>query len=419
MKVFKKMLSVMVTGAFIWSIIPVSPVLAGELDSKMEKMVKRMVKTVHEKSPALDNATMAVFPFNTDEKLAKKKVDVAVSELMTQQLLKNSRFKLVERTQLEKILVEQKLGQSGAIDADTAAKVGKLLGARLAMLGSVSRFGKSYQITAKIVDTETAEILCLEGEEISVSVFDEEASRYLTLVPETQAIGVYLSVGAASLQVEDLPAVTIAGKTLTPLNPQSTYTELALGMKYYFYKNSWLADVSFTPMGTTYSQDDFAYSVSPPTLGVNGLPLGGSDLGGKRLVNGGALKVMVMHKLKIRDRWSGFLGGGIASIYCNNNAENMPKTIYDITDTGHTKPMTDMIEYGLSGNGYTTPMIRAGIEYRPQARFGIGLFGNYLLNKYECTVTQNIWGNSILYKTDIYKFSLPQISFEITTSLYF
>ena len=419
MKLFKKVLSIMMTGAFLWSIIPVSPVLAGELDSKMEKMVKQMVKTMHEKSPGLDNATMAVLPFNTDEKLAKKKVDVAVGELMTQQLLKNSKFKLVERTQLEKIIAEQKLGQSGAIDADTAAKVGKLLGARLAMLGSISRFGKSYQITAKIVDTGTAEILCLEGEEISVSVFDEEASRYLTLVPETQAIGVYLSVGAGSLQVTNLPPVTIAGKTLTPLNPQSTYMEVALGMKYYFYKNSWLADVNFTPMGTRYSQDDFAYNISPPTLGVNGLPLSGGDVGGKRVVDGGALKVMVMRQLKIRDRWNGFFGGGIASIYCNDNTVNKPKTVYDITDTGHKNPMSDMVEYELSGDGYTTPMIRAGIEYRPQARFGIGLFGNYLLNKYECTVIQNIWGNGTKYKVEIYKFSMPQLTFDMTATLYF
>ena len=419
MKAFKKILSVMAAGAFLWSIVPVSPVLAGELDSKMEKMVKRMVKAVHEKSPKLDNATLAVFPFSADENLTKKKVDFAVTELMTQQLFQNSKFKLVERTQLEKIMTEQKLGLSGAIDSETAAKVGKLLGARLAMLGGVSKLGKSYQISAKIVDIETAEILSVDAEEISVSVFDEEASRYLTLVPETQAIGVYLSVGAASLQVIDLPAVTIAGKTLTPQNSQSSYMEVALGMKYYFYKNSWLADLSFTPMGTQYSQDDFAYSVSPPTLGTNGLPLPGGDHGGKKVVDGGALKVMVMHKLKIRDRWNGFLGAGIASIYCNDNTVNAPKTIYDITDTGKKNPKTDMIEYGLSGDGYTTPMIRAGIEYRPQARFGIGLFGNYLLNKYECTVTQNIWGNGILYKTDIYKFSFPQMSFEITTTLYF
>jgi len=183
MSLFRKFFLVVTAGVFLWSIVPVSRVFAGELDSKLGKMVKRMVKAVHDKSPELDKETLAVFPFSADEKLTKKKVDFAVTELMTQQMLQNSKFKLVERAQLEKILAEQKLGLSGAIDSGTAAKVGKLLGARLAMLGSVSRFGRSYQITAKIVDIETAQILCLDGEEISVSVFDEEASRYLALVP--------------------------------------------------------------------------------------------------------------------------------------------------------------------------------------------------------------------------------------------
>jgi TolB-like protein len=390
---------------------------AGELDIKMGRMVKRMVKTINEKYHGMDNSTMAVFPFNADENLTKKKVDFAVTEILTQQFLKNSKLRLVERTQLEKILTEQKLGLSGAIDSETAARVGKLLGARLALLGGVSKLGKSYQISAKIVDSDTAEILSLDMEEISVSVFDEEASRYLTLVPETQAIGIYLSMGSASLQIIDVSPVTITGETLTPLNPQSTYTQVALGMKYYFYENSWFADVNYTLMGVVYSPDNFAYSKSGTSLGMDGKPLPGNNLGGKTGVNGGALKMMILHRLKIRDRWNGFLGGGIATTYFQNNFK--PETLYDITDTEHLHPMPTMIEYELAGAGYGTEIIRAGVEYRPQARFGIGFFGNYYIQKYENTITQHIWAAGKEYKMEIYKFSMPQTYFEITTSLYF
>jgi TolB-like protein len=394
---------------------------AGELDTKMEKMVRRMVKTINEKHPGMDNVTMAVFPFNADENLTKKKVDFAVTEILTQQFLKNSKLRLVERTQLAKILTEQKLGLSGAIDSETAAKVGKLLGARLALLGGVSKLGKSYQISAKIVDSDTAEILSLDMEEISVSVFDEEAGRYLTLVPETQAIGIYLSVAAASLQIINVPPVTIAGVTLTPLNPQAEYMQTALGMKYYFYGNSWLVDVNYTLMGIVYSQDQFAYSKSPVPLGMDGLPLPGSNLGGKILLTGAVSKLMILHRLKIRDRWNGFLGGGFAM----NELQTQKglKILFDMTDTEHRNPMPDMVEYemksGHESGGYGTPIIRAGVEYRPQERFGISFFGNYYIDKYENTITQNIWGAGKLYKMEIYKFSMPQTYFEITTSLYF
>src|ERR1700759_3401630 len=43
--------------------------------------------------------------------------------------------RLVERDRLEEILAELKLAQSGKIDPATAAKVGKLLGARYMVLG--------------------------------------------------------------------------------------------------------------------------------------------------------------------------------------------------------------------------------------------------------------------------------------------
>ena len=54
---------------------------AGELDTKMEKMSKRMIKSVNDKNSRMENATMAIFPFSADEKLTKKKVDFAVTEL--------------------------------------------------------------------------------------------------------------------------------------------------------------------------------------------------------------------------------------------------------------------------------------------------------------------------------------------------
>jgi len=63
--------------------------------------------------------------------------------------------KVVERSQLERVLREQKLNYSGLITLDTAKKVGQLLGANGIILGTASDMGDSISINARLVDLET------------------------------------------------------------------------------------------------------------------------------------------------------------------------------------------------------------------------------------------------------------------------
>lgn len=100
-----------------------------------------------------------------------------VSNMLITALVSTGRFTVVERDEaaLAKIFEEQKLGASGAVTPQTAAKVGKMLGARLAVIGEVSEFGirktsafvgvggsktttTRVVVDARMVDTETAEM---------------------------------------------------------------------------------------------------------------------------------------------------------------------------------------------------------------------------------------------------------------------
>ncbi|MGH7533563.1 MAG: hypothetical protein ACREL4_09755, partial [Gemmatimonadales bacterium] len=57
------------------------------------------------------------------------------------------------------LLKEQDLGTSGRVDAATAAKVGKLVGARYDITGTFIELGGKFKLTARIIDGETGEIL--------------------------------------------------------------------------------------------------------------------------------------------------------------------------------------------------------------------------------------------------------------------
>lgn len=99
----------------------------------------------------------------------------AADEIITQ-LVKGNKFSVIERQQLQAILQEQHLGQSGLTNPATAAKVGQLLGAQLIMTGSITQFsiertqlgvrgiGGAYskaesKLDVRVIDTSTGEIL--------------------------------------------------------------------------------------------------------------------------------------------------------------------------------------------------------------------------------------------------------------------
>ena len=104
---------------------------------------------------------------------------------------------------LEKVrafLEEQRLGQTGAVDAGTAAKMGRLLGASAIVTGAVSQFG---------VKTRGSDMLIAESKRqvaeavVDVRIVDVVAIRVLSVVVEqngTEFIhGRYLDVQALTL----------------------------------------------------------------------------------------------------------------------------------------------------------------------------------------------------------------------------
>jgi curli biogenesis system outer membrane secretion channel CsgG len=67
----------------------------------------------------------------------------SASDILTTELFKTGAFIIVERAQLKQVLGEQALGQTGAVNPETAAQAGKVLGLNALVTGSVSQFGVS------------------------------------------------------------------------------------------------------------------------------------------------------------------------------------------------------------------------------------------------------------------------------------
>lgn len=64
-----------------------------------------------------------------------------VADIFVNEAFRSEQFRITERAELEAVLLEQNLAQSGRVDPQTAADVGRVTGAELIVLGSVAEFG--------------------------------------------------------------------------------------------------------------------------------------------------------------------------------------------------------------------------------------------------------------------------------------
>ena len=79
------------------------------------------------------------------------------------ELTANPAIRVVERTQLQQILNEQNLGHEGRVDPGTLSRIGKLIGAKYMVTGTLINIAGNLRIDTRIFDTETSEILKTES----------------------------------------------------------------------------------------------------------------------------------------------------------------------------------------------------------------------------------------------------------------
>lgn len=104
--------------------------LAGSKNDQRKRIKKRVA--------------VLVFDDKTDRSLrwwGNKGVGEGLSDMITTELVKTGNYRVIERQELDKILAEQDLGASGIVTPASAAKLGKVLGVELAVMGAVTEFG--------------------------------------------------------------------------------------------------------------------------------------------------------------------------------------------------------------------------------------------------------------------------------------
>lgn len=127
-----------------------------------------------------------------------------MSDMLVTALVQSGKFRVMEREQLQQVIKEQDLGQSGRVTEQTAPALGKLLGVTAIVYGSVSEFGymasdtgggiagigggiskttARVSIDVRMIDTTTGEIILAD------TASDEKSQMGLKLSTEDFSFG--------------------------------------------------------------------------------------------------------------------------------------------------------------------------------------------------------------------------------------
>jgi len=375
------------------------PACASQLSPVMDKTGTIFVSDASSKFPDLIPVPVAILPFQTDKKLAKKKVGEAVSMILSQRLIRESKFKLLERARLDSVLKEQKLGMSGVIETETAVRAGNLAGARLLVMGNVSQIGKNYQITAKLVDTETSDIISVNIAEVPVETFDTEASGYLALVPDKQAISVYVAAEYAPAAGKQLAPETHLSQTITPVNPNGDMVGVGFGIRYEV-RSAWMLDLGVVMGG-----------IGPGNAAANVPNPGGGNSGiGNAVLNGIEVKTVLDRKFRLSKHFNWSLGAGVRAINFKHDQEG--------TQGNNGSGATYAVVEGDKLN-YVSPLTRLGLEWKLQDRFRISLLGAYSFKAVHHKLVFDIKNGGSTERMTLWDTQFPQLSGELNIAWYF
>ncbi|MFC1523043.1 CsgG/HfaB family protein [Elusimicrobiota bacterium] len=108
--------------------------------------------------PENERSRIAVTDFDSLTEQVSKLEVVAISGFLRSALVETNIFRVINRQDMNKLLSEMRIQQSGYASSAGAAQAGKVLNAQKVIVGSVSTLGEVYYININMVNVETHEI---------------------------------------------------------------------------------------------------------------------------------------------------------------------------------------------------------------------------------------------------------------------
>jgi TolB-like protein len=114
---------------------------------------------------------IAVIQFNSlnrgDE---DKHLGSMIAEMFTTELVNINAYKIIEREQLNKVLTELSMAQTGVLDSTDVQRIGKILGIDAIVTGSVIKIGDTLRIDSRVIEVGTGMIRTAESRVVNLDL---------------------------------------------------------------------------------------------------------------------------------------------------------------------------------------------------------------------------------------------------------
>lgn len=87
---------------------------------------------------------------------------VGIQQMFLTEFAINGQLRVIERGRINELMDELERAAGGAVDANTAARIGELVGAKYMVFGSFIDWYGDFRLNARIVEVETSEIVKVE-----------------------------------------------------------------------------------------------------------------------------------------------------------------------------------------------------------------------------------------------------------------
>ncbi|HNV45640.1 MAG TPA: tetratricopeptide repeat protein [Spirochaetota bacterium] len=113
-------------------------------------------------------------------------LEIGIADSVSHKLRNVRDYIVVERTNVDKIIHEVQLGQTGVLDDKKAKQAGKALGADIIVVGNFQKYGNRIRITAKLVEVESHKILKqVESTGVMDNIFELQDEIALKIIDQT------------------------------------------------------------------------------------------------------------------------------------------------------------------------------------------------------------------------------------------
>src|SRR5437868_14948603 len=96
---------------------------------------KKRVAVMNFDYATVQSGVQAIFGANQD-------IGKGIADLLVDKLVNDGTYSVIERKMIDKIIAEQNFSNSDRADANSAAKIGKILGVDAIIVGSITQFGR-------------------------------------------------------------------------------------------------------------------------------------------------------------------------------------------------------------------------------------------------------------------------------------